>query len=114
MLRGRLLSVADLPDGWSAAKTSSNAAKLTSTPCLAGLATTAKGSSYQTAAFVEGKSIPNLGEALATGTRSERAWNKAANALARCRSATLVLGGTKVNATVHCLAFPRVGHNSSA
>ncbi|MGH2891800.1 MAG: hypothetical protein ACRDPM_00835, partial [Solirubrobacteraceae bacterium] len=65
-LRSRLLSVADLPAGWSSAPTSANALKLTNTPCLAGLAKNPKGWSYQVAAFLEGKTIPNVDEVLAT------------------------------------------------
>jgi pimeloyl-ACP methyl ester carboxylesterase len=70
--------------------------------------------SYQAAAFVEGKSIPNLGVVLATGARVEQAWNRFDHALAGCRSATLVLGGTKVKATVRRLGFTRLGRSSSA
>lgn len=113
-LRGRLLSVADLPAGWSTAATSSNVVKLTNTPCLSGLAKNPKGWSYQTAGFVEGRSIPNLGEVLATGAQVGQVWARLGDALAGCRSATLVLGGTKVQATVGPVAFPRVGRTSSA
>ena len=114
-LHSRLLSVADLPAGWSAAATSKNGVRLTSTPCLSGLAETGpKGWSYQVAGFVEGKSIPNLGEVLATGALVGKAWNRFGRALAGCHQATLVLGGTKVEATVHRLGFPRVGRTSSA
>jgi pimeloyl-ACP methyl ester carboxylesterase len=111
-LRSRLLSVADLPAGWSGAATGN--VKLTNTPCLSGLAERAKRWSYQTAAFVEGTSIPNLGEVLATGPGVEQAWKQLDDALAGCRSATLVLGGTKVEASVHPLAFAGVSGTSSA
>ena len=114
-LRSRLLSVSDLPVGWSAAATSSSTRpRLTSTPCLADLAKHARGWSYQTAAFVEGKSIPNLGEVVASGARVGQAWSRFDRALAGCRSATLVLYGTKVTATIHRVAFPPVGRSSSA
>lgn len=77
-LRSRLLSVSDLPAGWSVAGTgSSTRPRLTDTPCLAEVAKRPPGWSYQTAAFVEGKSIPNLGEVLATGTRVGQAFVKA-------------------------------------
>ena len=113
-LRSRLLSVADLPASWSSSAASNDTVKLTNTPCLAGLATNPKGWSYQTAGFVEGRSIPNVGEVLATGARVEQAWKMFDHALAACRSATLVLAGTKVQATVHPMTFPRVGRSSSA
>jgi hypothetical protein len=113
-LHSRLLSVADLPAGWSSAATSGNAVKLTNTPCLSGLAKHPKGWTYQAAGFVEGKTIPNVGEVLATGAQAEHVWQRFGDDLSACRSATLVLGGTKVQATVHPLAFPQVGRSSSA
>jgi pimeloyl-ACP methyl ester carboxylesterase len=113
-LQSRLLSVADLPAGWSAVAVSASPAKVTNTPCLAHLAKSPKGWSYQTAGFVEGKSIPNLGEVLATGAQVERVWDRFDTALASCRSALLQFGNTKVEATVRRLALPRLGRTSSA
>ena len=66
-LRSRLLSAADLPAGWSGVATGGGTVKLANTPCLSGLAKHAKRWSYHTAVFVEGESVPNLGEVLATG-----------------------------------------------
>ena len=113
-LQGRLLSVADLPAGWSRVAVSASAAKVTDTPCLAHLARNPKGWSYQAAAFVEGKSIPNLGEVLATGPQVARAWRRFDGALASCHSARLQFGKTSVRATVRRLGFPKLGRTSSA
>ncbi len=113
-LRSRLLSVADLPGGWSAVAVSASPVKVTDTPCLENLGKNRKGWSYQTAGFVEGTSIPNLGEVLATGARVEQVWNRFGAALANCRSAMLQLGSITVEATVRRLAFPRLGRSSSA
>jgi pimeloyl-ACP methyl ester carboxylesterase len=113
-LQSRLLSPADLPAGWSRVAASASPLKVTDTPCLSRAANNRKGWSYQTTAFVEGKSIPNLGEVLATGAQVERVWDRFATALARCRSALLQFGDTKVEATVRRLAVPRLGRTSSA
>ena len=113
-LQSRLLSVADLPAGWSAVAVSASPAKVTDTPCLSQLAQNPQGWSYRTAAFVEGKSIPNLGEVLATGARIDQVWTSFDRALAGCRSATLSFGRTKAQATVRRLAFSRLGRTSSA
>ncbi|MGA2011740.1 MAG: alpha/beta hydrolase [Solirubrobacteraceae bacterium] len=113
-LQSRLLSVADLPAGWSSVAVSASPVKVTDTPCLEHLGANPKGWSYQTAGFVEGKSIPNLGEVLATGARVEETWDRFGGALASCRSAGLKLGNTTVEATVRRLAFPRLGRSSSA
>ena len=111
-LRGRLLTSADLPAGWSSVATTGTP-RLTSTPCLAGVAKNRTGWSYQTTAFVEGQSIPNLGEALATGAEVDRAWNSFDHELAGCHSATLVVGGTKATATIRRLAFPAIARTSA-
>ena len=112
-LQGRLLSVGDLPAGWSSVAVSASPVKVSDTPCLAHLAENPKGWSYQSAAFVEGKSIPNLGEVLATGAQVGQVWDRFDTALASCRSALLQFGHTKVQATVRRLAFPRLGRASS-
>jgi pimeloyl-ACP methyl ester carboxylesterase len=113
-LRKRLLSTADLPAGWSAAATTTSAPKVTNAPCLARLPTKPKGWTYQTAAFVDGTSIPNFGEVLASGAQVAQTWTRFDRALARCRTATLQLGGTSVKTTVHPLALPRTGRSLSA
>jgi len=93
-LQGRLLSVADLPAGWSAAPANPHSVQ-TNAPCLSGLPANPKGWTYATAGFVEGTSIPALGEVLATGPQAQQMWQNLARALARCRTATLTLPGWK-------------------
>lgn len=110
MLKNRLLSVTDLPTGWSAAPTNSlKTLQVTRSPCLAGL----KGASLVTTAFVEGV-VPELAEALASGAQAGEAWQRFGAALAGCRKVTFVNKGTKEAGTVNHLALPRLGLSSSA
>ena len=112
-LHHRLLAVGDLPAGWSAAPTSAGATiKLAHPSCLSGLSTSSKG--FESVAFVQGSSIPNFGEVLGSGARAQQAWTRFGRALARCRTATLVFGTTKAEASIHPLSLPRVGRSSSA
>jgi hypothetical protein len=115
-LRGHLLSMTDLPAGWSVVPTRmiTSAPKVTDTPCLAWLPTKPKGWTYQTTAFVDGKAIPNVGEVLASGAQVVRTWTRFDRALGRCRTATLQLGRARVKATVRRLALPQAGRGSSA
>jgi pimeloyl-ACP methyl ester carboxylesterase len=113
-LRDRLLSASDLPVGWSAVPTSTSAAEVTHTPCLAGPPTKPTGWTYQVVGFVDGTSLPNVGEVLAGGAQVAPTWARLDRALAHCRTAMLQLGGARVEATVRPLAFPRVGRSSSA
>ena len=108
----RLLSLSDLPAGWSAAGTSP--VKLTRAPCLSGLARHPRHSSYESAAFVEGTSIPNFGEVLASGSGVSRAWAQLEHALGGCHSATLRIGPLRTHATIRPLGFPRIGRRSLA
>ncbi|MGE5289484.1 MAG: alpha/beta fold hydrolase [Micromonosporaceae bacterium] len=112
-LQSRLLSVSDLPAGWSAVPVNPNAVQ-TKAPCLSSLPANPKGWTYATAAFVEGTAIPTFVEVLATGPQVQRRWQSLSWAMARCRTATITVGGTKARATVQPLPFPRVASPSSA
>jgi pimeloyl-ACP methyl ester carboxylesterase len=112
-LQSRLLSAADLPAGWVASPANPKTVQ-TSAPCLTKLGATRTGWTYADAAFVEGTSIPNVGEVLASGSGVRQEWHALASALASCRSATFTIGGKKALATVRSLAFPKVASTSSA
>ncbi|HTW99500.1 MAG TPA: alpha/beta hydrolase, partial [Acidimicrobiales bacterium] len=122
-LRGRLLSVDDLPAGWSASRlTSAVGDQLTTSACGAalvallsppGLSKDTLGPTYETARFVEGAGVPSLTEALASGPQAEQAWQRLDTVLAGCTGATLARGAAKVVATRSPVRFPRVGRNSS-
>jgi pimeloyl-ACP methyl ester carboxylesterase len=112
-LHDRLLAVTDLPAGWSAVPANPDSVK-TSAPCLSSLAASPTGYTYAVAAFVQGTAIPSVSEVLATGPQVRQIWQELARALARCRTATLTIEGTKVQATVRPLSFPRVASTSSA
>jgi len=113
-LQSRLLSVSDLPTGWSPASTSSSSVVLGSTPCLSGLSTEHSGWTNAVAGFVEGTAIPAIGEVLATGPKAQQRWQALGRAFAGCRAATLDLAGKKVTSTVRALPFPHVAHVTSA
>jgi pimeloyl-ACP methyl ester carboxylesterase len=112
-LQGRLLSVADLPAGWSAVP-SGTPEPHTDAPCLSALSASSNGWTYVSASFVQGPAIPNLGEVLATGPRAQQRWQALNSALARCQTATVTIAGTAARATIKPLAFPQVGSQSSA
>ena len=111
--QGRLLSAADLPTGWSAAPVHPKSIQ-TSAPCLSALPQKPTGYTYATAAFVQGTSIPSLGEVLATGPQAQRQWQSLDGALARCQTVTITVSGVKAPVAIRPLSFPRVGSWSSA
>ena len=111
--QSRLLSAADLPAGWSATPVTQKAVQ-TSAPCLSGLGANHQGYTYASAAFVQGTSIPSLGEVLAAGPQAQRQWQSLGSALARCRTATITVGGVKSPVTIRPISFPTVGSGSTA
>jgi pimeloyl-ACP methyl ester carboxylesterase len=111
--QSRLLSAADLPAGWSATPVTQKAIQ-TSAPCLSGLGANHQGYTWASAAFVQGTSIPSLGEVLAAGPQAQRQWQRLDSALARCRTATITVGGVKSPVTIRPVSFPTVGSGSSA
>jgi pimeloyl-ACP methyl ester carboxylesterase len=111
--QSRLLSAADLPAGWSAAPVSQKAVQA-SAPCLSGLGASHQGYTYASAAFVQGTSIPTLGEVLAAGPQAQRQWQRLNSALARCRTATITVGGVKSPVTIRPVSLPAVGSGSTA
>ena len=127
-LRGHLLSIGDLPAGWSVAPVTSTKVQVTTSSCgqalvavldpagvmsALGLAKSPLGPTYETASFVEGAGLPTLSEALASGAQAEEAWQQFGATLAACRAATFVYKGTKVTATGAPLAFTQLGRSSS-
>ncbi len=108
----RLLAVTDLPAGWASVPASSSSVQVTA-PCLQKL-TSHQGLTYADAAFVQGVSIPNLGEVVATGTQVRQQWQALGGALARCRTATITIASSQVRATVRPVSLPRVAGRSSA
>jgi pimeloyl-ACP methyl ester carboxylesterase len=111
--QSRLLSAADLPAGWSATPVSQKAVQ-TSASCLSGLSANHQGYTFTSAAFVQGTSIPSLGEVLAAGPQAQRQWQSLGSALARCRTATITVGGVTAPVTIRPMSFPRVGSGSTA
>lgn len=112
LLSARLLSVSDLPSGWSAAPVTSSEVQ-TSVPCLSSLPKSA-GWTRASAAFVEGTATPSLGELLATGPGAQQWWQQFNRALGACHSATITVAGHKSPVTIRPLAFPDVARESSA
>lgn len=113
-LHRRLLSLSDLPTGWSKSSASPQSVQLDSAPCFSSLSKNPKGVTFEGEAFVQGTAIPNLAEVLASGPQARQYWQSLDRSLAVCRTATLDIEGTKVQAAVQPVILPPVGQSSSA
>ncbi len=123
--QSRLLSVAEMPDGWSVAPVTRtrDLARLATSGCGAalvavldppGLPKSSMGSRYETAGFVEGTAVPSVRDTLSSGTQARAAWQRFNAALASCRTATFVYRGKKVLAAGKPFTLARLGRSSFA
>ena len=108
-LKARLISVSDLPTGWSV----NNGAHITNAGCLLPIfrdphLTLAK------AHFFMGGNVPELDEELATSRSPAKTFAANVKRLNACHSISVSNQGQTVNETVGQLSFPTVGTQSSA
>ena len=112
-LQDHLLSVSDLPAGWSPAPVNPTSVQ-TNAPCLSGLPANSTGFTHAAAGFVQGTAIPTLGEILATGPQAKPRWRSLSRALAHCHTATITIAGKKASVTITPLSFPRAATTTVA
>jgi pimeloyl-ACP methyl ester carboxylesterase len=99
-IKAHLLTVSDLPAGWSPQRSTSTRLDLGSTPCLRGFAPKpGSGESRATASFSERSGLPALAESLASG-HSGAEFDEGVAALGRCHSLTLTVESKHVKATI--------------
>jgi hypothetical protein len=113
-VKARLLTVTELPAGWSVLKASAQSAGLTNNKCLGGLIKTAKHLSTASAAFEDHSLAPILAELLATGHGAVAKYEVAKKDLAACRSLSMKAEGVKLSGRLTPLTFPTVGTASVA
>ncbi len=112
-LQDHLLSVSDLPTGWSPAPVNPASVR-TNAPCLSGLPADSQGFTHAAAAFVQGTAIPSLVEVLATGPRAKPRWRSLSRALAHCHTATITIAGKKAPVTITPLSIPGAATTTAA
>jgi hypothetical protein len=110
--RSKLLSVSDLPAGWSVNHSSTSGSAGSS--CLAALKSPPKGGSRATASFADHGSFPVLSEVLATGSNESARWSTVNKHLAECKSITLGSGTGSYKASLAATSFPTMGKQSAA
>ncbi len=114
-LTSRLLSVSNLPSGWTAASPKTTTLDLPGSGCLAGR--TAKSAANETTgsvAFYEGSGLPLLGDSLVSGPTVVSEFAKDVQTLASCRSLTFTQDKKKIHATITPIKLARVGSQSAA
>ncbi len=114
--KSKLLSLSNLPAGWTVNNTPVNRNGLSGSACLAGLTPGSKlGLTGAFVSFDVDGNPPLLGEELSTGKNIATQWRKVNARLATCKTLNFAgLGGTHNTGTIAPLPFPKVGSSSFA
>jgi hypothetical protein len=110
-LRGKVLSVSDLPAGWSVGHTSKGTA--TDRGCFHAFSITPPAGTRAKVAFA-GASTTFLGETLATGHIEVTRWTDLTDQLKDCEPFTFTAAGKTAKVSVGAMSFPKVGKQSMA
>jgi hypothetical protein len=112
-LASMLLTVSQMPIGWSVDNTQSSG----STSCLGKILepTGIKQTGSATVNFADNGSVPEVGEKLATyAVPASKVFAKIVATIDRCKTLTGTAGGYKMTGTVGQMSFPRYGDQSAA
>lgn len=110
-VRSRLLTVADLPTGWTITHTSGGSALRN--PCLSTFRKPLRHTQRASVSFVDGTTT-FLGEDLATGRGELARLHTLNRALNRCHGATVSEHGKTLHLSVDKMSFPKVSRTSLA
>jgi hypothetical protein len=116
-LRGRLLSLSDMPAGWSSTTDNSKDNDSGDGGCAA-----IQHAAYRTlpehaeADFVQGSNLPQLAESLGSGTSAQlaTAWSSWQNTIEQCHQLTFSANGQSVTLKLAPMSFPKIGEASTA
>jgi pimeloyl-ACP methyl ester carboxylesterase len=113
-INARLLSVSDLPAGWTAVSSPTTSPDFTKSGCLSGLSATSNSShTSASVSFTERSGLPAIGEYLAHGTSLGAEYSRAVKELDNCHSLTFTQNKYKIRATITRVALATVGNQSS-
>jgi hypothetical protein len=112
-VKGKLLTIAEMPAGWRVDNSSSNGG-LGGTKCLAGLNKANKTPGQAGVSFEDGAGVPFVGEVIGSGQKVTRAFSEISSRLAECKTLQLKEGGATYRGTIGALSFPTIGSKSSA
>ena len=114
MVRGKLLSLSNLPAGWTLTNVPATN-KGYSGPCAAALSPKPRpGLAEAYVAFTDRGRSPLLGEKVVFGKAVTNRYNYVNAVLKSCKYLTFALGGIDEKGTVDPLSFPKLGSSSSA
>lgn len=112
-LKSKLITVAQLPSGWSVDNSSSSGS--TGGGCFANTNhIEARGGDIETSASFENGNLPDFNEELAGGRSLSTNFTKIEDYLNGCKKASITDSGTRYSGTIGAMSFPTVGSRSAA
>lgn len=115
-LNPQLLTVADLPAGWSVSHSTSSGGGATP-PCIKALKVRFHSSSKAEASFVKGTDVPILNEVIGyfgTAAATAAVFNAGVAALNACTTMSFKADGYTYSGSIGAMSFPHLGDQSSA
>jgi hypothetical protein len=116
-VKQKLLSVSDLPDGWSVQKGNSGGGSVSDLGgCFKGLSSrpqAVKGVTRAEIGFVDGI-FPAAAETLEEGKIAAARYTSFEHTLSKCSAVSVTANGIKVSGTVGALSVPTIGNASAA
>jgi hypothetical protein len=117
-LRSRLLTVADLPAGWTVTSKPHKAAAISLPGCLPGAQKAGNDAGWITVEFTRNffyiRNFYVISEGLKVGNIGVAAWDRGLRAIDHCHAITYQVQGKTVHGTITPLSVPRVGDRSAA
>lgn len=114
-LRSQLLSVSDLPTGWSVDSSSSDDSAAPA--CLRQVKAITHTAERAEAYFIKGTDLPTLGDSIgnyASAAVARQKFTSATAILNACRDISFDLNGTHITGSLGAMSFPKFGDQSAA
>jgi hypothetical protein len=112
-VKSRLLTVTNLPTGWSRTYQPQSGGGLSTSPCFSALKTPVKHGKKASVTFKNGQTT-QLDELLATGKGEEARLHLLNRTLRACHGATLTAHGKTIHLSIGQMSFPKVARTSNA
>lgn len=112
-VRSHLLSLSDLPTGWSGRSSSKSPSELSGGGCLLPAKKETSGGARAAASF-SGNPVPVFDESLAAGKANKAKLARFDHTLSTCKQFSITTSGTSISGTIGALSFPSVGGEVAA
>lgn len=112
--KSRVLTLSELPTGWTASPTTGSGGHVTTSKCFSMLKKAPKGGSRADVSFAANSTLPVFDELLIRSRKAAAIYRAARKDMTKCRSVSFPSNGTTIKGTINAMSFPDVGSASGA